>query len=642
MKDSKSLKKLISSSLGFSTLEQAILLPFVMIFIIGITDINSALQAYTAMQDGVSEALRCLTPSDGECTIDKSKISARYPVSRAHAVQQWLIPQYSYNADLYYLSSPTLANASYDLQTSTAPIVNVGNNTASALNPTFSYVEVNQIISEKQLGKFKGSLNDNNLSSFVVLGEVTLNPISKLSKDYPCYEANVLNENNEKNLTPNFSSKCSEFVNLVIQIYGTNVGSDKNAIGNIHLYYASGKNKPKLPSNITNLDEIPNWISLGGRQFSGSTFNNDASLYTRGSKIENLRGDPNLIVSIEEYSKDYNDIKVKRGDTTWLLFILEKQSKGTVAWQAKEIKVYGDKIIHQEFCNLPCNNEEENKDNCNAILPNSNVRIPNEAIKSIGVPSPLTACLLQGKRCNYVNRNSSLMVPDGFYVISNKIFTKDKNISDLSKSNDFSCLKSVHKNLDNEIQNPETSLLYGTHDPSCNWEENIRRELSTITKYAQYATISRNEVGKKVSKDRPSENLCYITEATLSAISPFEEVIGSPFLQSEIPDYCFNSSEWICSIGAPIINDYQNKIFHDTNIAIQKAKRAIGVSLPWVKWNCNKSSCSNVTITLKDDSFDVEAKVKLSLNFLKLLGLKEYSPTISYNESANWEGKFAR
>ncbi|MCO6432570.1 MAG: pilus assembly protein, partial [Deltaproteobacteria bacterium] len=53
---------------GYSLLEQAAALPLVLVLIFGLIDATSIIQGYNAVRQGVTASLRCLYPTDGECT----------------------------------------------------------------------------------------------------------------------------------------------------------------------------------------------------------------------------------------------------------------------------------------------------------------------------------------------------------------------------------------------------------------------------------------------------------------------------------------------------------------------------------------------------------------------------------------------
>ncbi|MCO6431140.1 MAG: hypothetical protein J5J00_09790, partial [Deltaproteobacteria bacterium] len=56
------------SDSGYSLLEQAAALPLMLVLIFGLIDATSIIQGYNAVRQGVTASLRCLYPTDGECT----------------------------------------------------------------------------------------------------------------------------------------------------------------------------------------------------------------------------------------------------------------------------------------------------------------------------------------------------------------------------------------------------------------------------------------------------------------------------------------------------------------------------------------------------------------------------------------------
>jgi len=60
------------SSRGFSTIEQALVLPFIIMLVLGMIDITNVLRAKYTADEGVRSALRCATATDSACGIAKA------------------------------------------------------------------------------------------------------------------------------------------------------------------------------------------------------------------------------------------------------------------------------------------------------------------------------------------------------------------------------------------------------------------------------------------------------------------------------------------------------------------------------------------------------------------------------------------
>jgi len=67
---------------GYALFEQALIIPVLFVLVLGAVDIHSALQSYTALQEGVRTSLRCVYTVDGNCLeIEHSSAQALYDVS---------------------------------------------------------------------------------------------------------------------------------------------------------------------------------------------------------------------------------------------------------------------------------------------------------------------------------------------------------------------------------------------------------------------------------------------------------------------------------------------------------------------------------------------------------------------------------
>ncbi len=60
-------KTSIKKSAGYTLIEQALVLPILLVFIFGAIDVSNTMQAYNALQEGVRTSLRCTYTVDGEC-----------------------------------------------------------------------------------------------------------------------------------------------------------------------------------------------------------------------------------------------------------------------------------------------------------------------------------------------------------------------------------------------------------------------------------------------------------------------------------------------------------------------------------------------------------------------------------------------
>lgn len=120
---------------GSYSLEFALLIPVLMTILFVAFDINTALQSYNSLQEGVQKALRCAYPTDGDCTHvlsappESEKI---FEVSRVEPIFNWHVDYYDYSGvasfipqDVYSLSGSAnvVSTVSYSYREPTPPLM---------------------------------------------------------------------------------------------------------------------------------------------------------------------------------------------------------------------------------------------------------------------------------------------------------------------------------------------------------------------------------------------------------------------------------------------------------------------------------------------------------------------------------------
>jgi len=127
----KTAIKRFPDTAGYALFEQALLIPILFVLVLGAVDIHSALQSYTALQEGVRTSLRCVYTVDGNCIeVEHSSAQPIYEVSllQPGANDQTYGHQYHYEGTEKYIQRPVyqvsnfradvLSSVHYDLHQS--------------------------------------------------------------------------------------------------------------------------------------------------------------------------------------------------------------------------------------------------------------------------------------------------------------------------------------------------------------------------------------------------------------------------------------------------------------------------------------------------------------------------------------------
>ncbi|MCB0319472.1 MAG: pilus assembly protein [Bdellovibrionales bacterium] len=125
----------ISDSHGYSLLDFAITLPVLLIILFGAIDLNTGIQAYSALQSGVQSAVRCTTTTDGDClqtaTVDRTPYYNWVAYEAGSTLDPWGY-NYRYGGREINLTAPRfqigdyrayrLGSVSYSLETNSAQV----------------------------------------------------------------------------------------------------------------------------------------------------------------------------------------------------------------------------------------------------------------------------------------------------------------------------------------------------------------------------------------------------------------------------------------------------------------------------------------------------------------------------------------
>ncbi len=421
-----------TASAGFSLLEQAIVLPAILLFTVGVIDISRIMQARGAMQEAVEASLRCLYPVDGDCVLpQRAGSAALYDVERARPGEElWPLPWFEYSGEAGELVAPQIAlsepyadilgsvsysrrvpaarivrvlhpsavDAHFYLKTSSLPYVVNGEDTNSALSPQFRYLERRGLTFPPAEVDFEYHLpGGRRVDSISEISETTTSGggivagyisfvIPPLEKDIPCYVSSSIDDPTAVQL-PSFVQTCrKETTRITFHIAGTS-GCENGAEGAVDLAILN-----------QNRRSATGWISLGGRQLSYSAPGN---FYARGA----LHYDDDLKQS--EFTK-YADIQVKRGVKVWLRFLVRSDNGRKVGWTAQNIRVYVPEHREVVLNGLRCQGSDISEiEACRANY--ANQQVPYAALENLRIMRGEASGTVAHSQCKAA---ADLVLPD--------------------------------------------------------------------------------------------------------------------------------------------------------------------------------------------------------------------------------------
>ena len=281
---------------GSHILEIALVIPVLFFIVLGAFDINTALQSYTALQEGVNKAIRCSYTTDGNCTkVNEGTRSSIYQVTKYDPTYIYIVREMDYAGEGWKTFLPSFhilpgaivadkvsyspnqykqeGTVSYAVQTYSLPYVHQDTVANPGLNPEFSAgnggdeypSEAKIIASTANISKYKKDAEHN------VIGETDSIIIHrKFNNPNGCFVAKNLDSpsNINKNFKANdvdFGKECdSEKARILIDVEGETL----NVKGN-----ADPDNKSNVVMSIDyDYGSTPYELKhLGGRQISSAS-----------------------------------------------------------------------------------------------------------------------------------------------------------------------------------------------------------------------------------------------------------------------------------------------------------------------------------------------------------------------------------
>jgi hypothetical protein len=355
---------------GLSILEQVMVYPVLLTMILGAIDVNTLLQAYSALQSGVHASLRCVYTTDGKCVSTAADPRTRfYDYYQVDRTQQFVSDTYNFSGTTSWLDIPnyTASNfqarilqqvqfdsaqatfsaarryfnaqrtADYFLRTATYPYVS-----GDPLDPTLSYRGAAQNQPATPYGSYP-------VAGTVGLGNVDLsvspatagNPPTALSGYLPAPAGNqrpFYSSSRERDANdPSHSAVWTQRANantypMVIHITGTKSGTNTFSSGNV------GIELLKYNSN----NQLVDTSSLGGRSFGRQDINDTDP---RANFV--IRGVPSNWRSQSVNNSGYTELdihnatlQVEYGFRYRIRFTLQHSAGGVVEWHGGSIRVY--------------------------------------------------------------------------------------------------------------------------------------------------------------------------------------------------------------------------------------------------------------------------------------------------------------
>lgn len=402
---------------AYSLLEQAIVLPALLIFIFGAIDINTGLQSYNALQEGASTALRCVYTTDGKCVeYSANPRVALYEYFKPEVEPEIYGDKYNYSGTEKYIGLPdyeirtfsatVLNQYSYEIEqfdntaavayypakgiveprliyTSDFPRIN-GTNSANA-SFRYNLTPHNQYQSKINFSVNASGSNSDKNNPTVFTTEILNMPVPAwMGTSASCFFSQNFNRGTN-NHPADESQPCTVVpdinyqVPIVIHVKGNGHGTGSTQDARLRMYLIKNPEQPRSNRRV---------IDLGGRLFTGPVNQNYGSLVPRGVP-ENFINENYFALYPEEYNL-YQDIKLKYGQKFRLRFVLTSESGGTVRWQANSVDIYTPQYIpaneHEYACINPIKKSEEHDLSACTIDPAANPN--NETISDVVISGP--------------------------------------------------------------------------------------------------------------------------------------------------------------------------------------------------------------------------------------------------------------
>ena len=350
---------------GTSLFEQAALLPILLILIFGAVDINTALQSYSALNEGVKAALRCTYTVDGKCIETSPDERPRlYKVSELIGDTTIFGKEFDYNGDGYWLNLPVYeftsgnarvlkdinydvevftsnavkpyfnatGNIDFDMRTATFPFVGG----VSALSPSFSFLNNQSENYGDPIIRNISASGSTTSGTRQLIGEVNFR-IDSPFQDSHCFISNAQNNGSSSVHTPNYSAECSSNqVGIVFHVTGSPTNTEAGADGSVRMDLVHNGSR----------------TSLGGRAITDP--NGNGNFVPRGVHARRFVKD-SFWTSYPEF-RLYKDINVNYGQNVKLQFYVVSNNGRRVGWSGGRVKVFAAKFQNVSNYGVTCDN----------------------------------------------------------------------------------------------------------------------------------------------------------------------------------------------------------------------------------------------------------------------------------------------
>lgn len=355
---------------GFSVLEQAIALPVLLSVIIAAVDVNSVLQAYSALQSGVRQSLRCLYTTDGKCVNTSPDTRARlYNYFLVQRDPIYLVDQFDLSGNTSWINKPTYRldnfrakvldqvyfdaptasfsaqktyfpadrTAQFDLRIAQFPYIK-----GDPHNPTVRYrgapSQAYPTAANDDISSIDGNIGPG--QSPFVIGYADL-PV--ITRGPSLYDSTNMEMTPSSAHDPNFTSHyTNNFAEIAVHITGFRRGTDDYSHGAVSI------DLMKVVGNQLVLVQ-----PLGGRSFgkdSPQDVNPRANFIIRGLRSAWI--DPS-VANYQELHL-YTPIEVDYGAQYKIRFTLHHTNGTNVAWQGERLKVYFPQVLLNQSRTYSC------------------------------------------------------------------------------------------------------------------------------------------------------------------------------------------------------------------------------------------------------------------------------------------------
>lgn len=404
---------------GFSTFESILLVPAISLLIFGALDVSRLLQAYSALDEGVNESLRCIFPTDGDCSYNEdSEMQARFNFYSTTPITQWLRQRNRFVTEVSWLKKPlttfsgfkpiVLGELNYTIPPTPKRVRREtpagsmlfhhlimqanGPHVVNPNTPDLNYNATNGlrfVFGKSRPNRSKDypattmtvdntlALNSRNNSSDFDIIEVNVPKLPDTSS-IPCYRGERFNNFVAKrNRQAQYGANCNvAWLPFAFYLKGRQLSSTG---GKISIYAKNIINQDML-NRIRNGKrvDLDSWLALGGQTFLNNrdSTQRDANFVPRG--VRRWTGDFDN-ESYPEYG-EYSKLFARPGKKIEIKLVLERSSAGSsrVSWRATELITFSPVMSYYKHSKrIECLGSSE-IEKCKALYPESNFEIPNK------------------------------------------------------------------------------------------------------------------------------------------------------------------------------------------------------------------------------------------------------------------------